>query len=100
MWSYSGKSNFLDYKKILISQNNLKEYINFTNNTVESFNHLLNECLSKNTKVSFNKFEEIIKYVFIKFEGNIDSNIKGYTKYTLEYTLISDILRELVNSDF
>ena len=100
LWSQSGKFNFQGNKKILISENNLKEYINFTNNAVESFNHLLNECLSKNIKVSFNKFEEIIKYIFIKFEGSIDSNIKGYTKYALEYTLISDILRELVNSDF
>lgn len=96
MWSYSGKFNFQGNKKLLISENNLKEYINFTNNAVESFNHLLNECLSKNIKVSFNKFGEIIKYIFIKFEGSKDSNIKRYT----EHTLICDILRELVNSGF
>ena len=50
--------------------------------------YLLNECLSHNTKVSFNKFEEIIKYVFIKFEKEDDRDIKddnkkGYSEWHL-----------------
>ena len=61
---------------------------------VESFNHLLNGIINHNNKVSFSKFEELIKYVFIRMEGSKDiNNINGYE----EKTLISDILKELID---
>ena len=63
LWSYYGKFNFKGNKKQLILENNLKENVSFTNNAVESFNHCINQCLNFNNKVSFKKFEEIIKYV-------------------------------------
>ena len=72
----------------------IKEYVSFTNNAVESFNHCINQCLNFNNKVSFKKFEEILKYVFIKMDvARNNTNISGYS----EITLVSDILRELIN---
>ena len=59
LWNYNHKFKFEGNKNRLISENNLNEYNSLTNNYVESFNHLLNECLSHNTKVSFNNFEEL-----------------------------------------
>ena len=73
----------------MINENYWKEYLYFTNNYVESFNHCINQCLNFNNKVSFKKFEEIIKYVFIKMEG-----AKNNTNIIW---LVSDILRELIN---
>jgi len=97
LWSYFGKFNYKGNKKQLVSENNLKEYIYFTNNCVESFNHCLNECLNNNNKVSFQKFEEIIKYIFVKMDlAKEKVNTSGYS----EKTLVSDILRELINLGF
>ena len=77
----------------MIAECNLKEYINFTYNGVESFNHLLKKFINHNNKVSYTKFEDILKYVFIRLEGTrANNNIKGYK----EKTLISEILKELI----
>lgn len=73
LWSYHGKFEFKGNKKKLADENKLKYYVYFTNNACESFNHLINQCILSNNKVSFNKFEDIIKYVFIRMEG-IDNN--------------------------
>lgn len=97
LWSYTNKFKFKGNKKKLIEEGILKEYVNFTNNSVESFNHLLNECINHNNKVSFTKFEDILKYVFIRMEGEKENkNIEGYK----EKTLISDILNELIELDY
>ena len=78
----------------MILENNLKEYVSFTNNAAESFNHCINQCLNFNNKVSFKKFDEILKYVFIMMDvAKNNTNISGYT----EKTLVSDILKELIN---
>ncbi len=70
----------------LLLENNLKEYVFFTNNVVESFNHCINQCLNYNKKVSYTKFEEIIKYVFIKIDGTkYNTDISGYIEKTLIY---------------
>jgi hypothetical protein len=58
LWSYFGKFNFKGNKKQLINKNNLKEYIYFTNNCFESFNHCINQCLHNNSKVRFNKLKK------------------------------------------
>lgn len=93
LWSYNNKFKFKGNKKKLIEEGILQEYVNFTNNSVESFNHLLNECINHNNKVSFTKFEDILKYVFVRMEGAKENkNIEGYK----EKTLIADILNELI----
>ena len=93
LWSYNNKFKFKGNKKKLIDDGILKEYVNFTNNSVESFNHLLNECINHNNKVSFTNFEDILKYVFVRMEGGNENKNIGGNKQT---TLISDILNELI----
>ena len=63
LWSYYKKFNFKGNNNKLINEDKLEEYVLFTNNAVESFNNLLNGCLTHNSKISFVKFEEIIKFV-------------------------------------
>ena len=53
----------------------------------------MNSCLSHNTKVSFNKFTEILKFIFIRMESSVDSNNEKIENKVF----ISDILRELIN---
>jgi len=61
---------------------------------MESFNHLIKLCLEKNTRVSISKFGEIIKFIFIRFTSNNQSDINS-NKYEEKY-LASDLLRELI----
>ena len=98
LWSYHNKFNFKGNKNKLISEDKLNDYVFFTNNCVESFNNLLNKCINYNSKISFAKFEEVIKFVFIRMEGGNDeqNQINGYE----EKTLLTDILSELVGYGF
>ena len=65
LWSYCKKFSFKGNKKTLIEENKLEDYVFFTNNGCESFNHLINECIKTNNKISFNKFEEMFKNLFL-----------------------------------
>ena len=58
--------NLKEIKK-LNYEGKLSEYKNFSNNGIKSFNHLLNEYIIHNNKVSFVNFENI---VFIINERN------------------------------
>ena len=78
----------------MIKNGELDKYILFSNNEVESFNHLMNQCIELNSKVSIAKFIDIIKFVFIRMTSNNDKD-KEYNIYE-EKSLISDLLRELV----
>ena len=61
---------------------------------MESFNNLINQCLDSNSRVSASKFEDVLKFVFIRFTSNNENDIN--IRYN-EKTLISDLLRELVD---
>ena len=74
LWGYSGKFNFSGTKKELIKSGDLEKYILFSNNAVESFNHIMNQCLYSNSRVSISKFEEIFKYIFIRMNSNTNKN--------------------------
>ena len=52
----------------------------------------------KKKKVRFTKFEEVIKFIFMRMEGEFEdqNKNKGYD----EKSLISDILRELIEFGF
>ena len=65
---------------------------------VESFNHLMNQCLEHNNKVSISKFIDILKFIFIRMSSNKDTEEVNVN--TEQRTLISDILRELVELGF
>ena len=93
IWTYNKKFNFKGTKKVLINEDKLNEYVCFTNKACESFNHLMNSCLSNNTSVSFNKFTEILKFIFLRLESSVDSNNEKIENKTF----VSDILRELIN---
>ena len=59
----------------------MRDNVYFTNNETESFNHLINQCVSANTKISFEKFEDMIKFIFIGMEGI--NNDKSYCQKTI-----------------
>ena len=71
----------------------MKDYVFFTNNETESFNHLINQCISSNIKVSFNKFEDMLKFILIRIEGLNNGR-------STQKTLVSDILRDLIGKGF
>ena len=54
---------------------------------------MINQCLDKNTKVSISKFEEILKFIFIRFTSNHES--ENNSKY-VEKCLVTSLIRELV----
>ena len=66
---------------------------------MESFNHLINQCLDSNTKASVSKFEEILKYIFIRMNSYSEINDSNKERYS-EKTLISDFLRELISNGY
>ena len=74
LWSYADKFVFAGTKKELIKSGQLDKYILFSNNDVESFNHIMNQCLDSNSKVSISKFEETLKHIFT--ETNDSKNDK------------------------
>ena len=94
LWNYSDKFNFKGNKNQLIKKGELHKYILFSNNAVESFNHLMNQCLEHNSKVIISKFIDILKFIFIRMSSN--NKADEINANSEQRTLISDILRELV----
>ena len=76
MWNYKNKFNFKGNKYKLLNDDELSNYILFSNNACESFIHLINQCISSNTRVNIVNFEEVLKFIFIRMESNNDSNKK------------------------
>ena len=76
MWNYKNKFNFKGNKSKLLKDGELSNYILFSNNACESFIHLINQCISSNTRVNIVNFEEVLKFIFIRMESNNDSNKK------------------------
>ena len=97
LWNYSSKIKFKGNKTSLFKQGEMEKYIFFSNNAVESFNHLLNQCLDNNTKVSISKFEEMLKFIFIRFTSNNES--ENVNKY-IEKCLVTTLLRELIEEGY
>ena len=61
---------------LILKNGELSNYILFSNNACESFNHLINQCISSNIRVNIVKFEEVLKFIFIRMESNNDSDNK------------------------
>lgn len=68
IWSYFGKFEFNGNNNKLVNEDILEEKVFFSNNCCESLNHLINSYIAVNNKVSFLRFEEIIKNLFIRME--------------------------------
>lgn len=96
LWSYYDKFDFRETQKKLIDSGSLEKYILFSNNAVESFNHLMIKCLDSNTRVILSKFEEILKYIFIHMNSLTNKNDNNVVRYA-EKILISDLLREIIS---
>lgn len=56
----------------------------------------MNKCLDSNTRVSISKFEEILKYIFIRMNSLTNKNDNNVVRYA-EKILISDLLREIIS---
>lgn len=54
----------------------------------------MNQCLEHNAKVSVSKFIDILKFIFIRMSSNNETEELNVNSE--QSTLISDILRELV----
>ena len=71
LWSYINKFSFSNTRnKVLISESALNKYIFISNNCCESINNLINNFIQANTKVSLDRFETIIKTLFIRVKCN------------------------------
>lgn len=97
-WNYKNKFNFKGNKSKLLKDYELSNYILFSNNTCKSFNHLINQYINSNTRINIIKFEEVLKFIFIRMESNNDSTNKK--ERMVEKTLISDILRGLIDAGY
>ena len=71
LWSYYDKLDFKkERNKFFISKQALDKYIFVSNNCCESLNNLINNLIQANYKISLNRFETIIKTLFIRMERN------------------------------
>ena len=95
LWNYTSKFKFKGTKFSLFKEGEIDKYIFFSNNAVECFNHLINQCVDINTKVSISKFEEILKFIFIRFTSNHESgeNTKYVEAWIWEKWKINNIKR-------
>ena len=97
LWSYKNKFNFKGNKKSIIKQGENENYILFSNNAVDSFNHLMNKIIEANNKVSISKFEDLLKFIFIRMSSKHRNDNKE--RYQ-EKRLVSDLLRELLEKGY
>ena len=97
IWSYFNKFDFINSrnKKTLISDSLLEEYIFISNNCCESLNNLMNNFVEINAKVDIDRFETIIKALFIRLECN-RSNINQRTIRIILKQLLSDVLLDII----
>ena len=99
IWSYYGKFYFKETRKALISKDVLDKYIFISNNACESVNNLINNFIQINSKVSVDKFEMIIKTLFIRLECNRNNRNQNKERI-IHKRVLSDILLEIINSGF
>ena len=72
------------------------EYIAFSNNAVESTNHLINTFIKYNTAIKYEKFKDLVLLLFLRMESRrkIYRNIKD--NFVIKNQL-SDLMITLVN---
>ena len=61
--------------KKLIKSRDLEKYNFHFNKIVESFNYIINQCYDSNNRITISKLEEILKYMFINMDSNINNKI-------------------------
>ena len=72
------------------------EYVAFSNNAVESTNHLINTFIKYNTAIKYEKFKDLVLLLFLRMESrrNIYRNKKD--NFVIKNQL-SDLMITLVN---
>ena len=99
LWSYCGKFDFENSRKEIISNSVLEKYVFLSNNACESINNLIHNYIAINNKVSIDRFETIIKILFVRL--NCVKNNKHQLSERLENKqLLSDVLLEIINAKF
>ena len=100
IWSYYNKFDFKKQRnKKLISQDSLDEYIFISNNCCESINNLINNYIHINSKVSIDRFESIIKTLFLRFEC-CRGNDNQCEERIIHKRVLSDVLLDIINSGY
>ena len=72
LWSYYKKFNFNSPRNKLIDSDSFMEYVAFSNNAVESTNHLINTFIKYNTAIKYEKFKDLVLLLFIRMESKQD----------------------------
>ena len=76
----------------------LKNKVFYSNNCVESINHLINSYIDINNKIGITRFETILKTLFIRLNSRNNRN-NNDNKMVIKYKL-SDILLELIENGY
>ena len=72
-WSYSKYLNKTNKKgKNLKDHDRLKDKVFYSNNCVESINHLINSYIDVNNKIGIARFEIILKTLFIRLNTKLN----------------------------
>ena len=79
-----------------IDSDSFMEYVAFSNNAVESTNHLINTFIKYNTAIKYEKFKDLVLLLFLRMESRrkIYSNKKD--NFVIKNQL-SDLMITLVN---
>ena len=96
LWSNYKKFNFNSPRNKLIDSDSFMEYVAFSNNAVESTNHLINTFIKYNTAIKYEKFKDLVLLLFLRMESRrkIYSNKKD--NFVIKNQL-SDLMITLVN---
>ena len=100
LWSYKGKFEFINSRNNnLISKGSLDEYIFLSNNCCESVNNLINNFIQVNSKVGIDRFETIIKTLFIRLEC-IRTNNNQMGERFINKKVLYDIPMDIIRKGF
>ena len=96
LWSYYKKFEFNCPRNKLIDSDSFMECVAFSNNAVESTNHLINTFIKYNTAIKYEKFKDLVLLLFLRMESRrkIYRNIKD--NFVIKNQL-SDLMITLVN---
>ena len=97
LWSYFEKFDLDGNSKRLMSDSNLEDKDFFPDNCWESLNHLINSYIAVNNKVSFSRFEEILKNLFIRMECGHSRDLQANERINIKRKM-SDVILDLIKA--
>ena len=96
LWSYYKKFNFNSSRNKLIDSDSFLEYVAFSNNAVESTNHLINTFIKFNTAIKYEKFKDLVLLLFLRMESRRKIYRNKKDNFVIKNQL-SDLMITLVN---